>query len=90
MKIKDLSKKIEAGKTTLAVVNESGNVVDVMVLNGDIDQVLLVEKWFDYSKLADDEYLYRFYRFVRLFDTPQVYGVDSQEIETTNWHLIEG
>lgn len=86
--LRGFGKEIINGKVSLVVVNELGMVVDVLIKNGDIDDVLTAEKWFAFDKLADDQYLYRMARFINNDGTGHVWGIDSQEIETSHWRMF--
>lgn len=59
--MKMLARATENGKYTLAVINEDGFAVYTMLTNGSIDEVVTAENWFNFDKLADDQYLIRFY-----------------------------
>jgi hypothetical protein len=65
MNLMEAKSMINEGKYALLVVKEDGSVgtvEDILVKNGTINDVVTVEKWFNFGKLSETQYMIRLIR----------------------------
>ena len=55
--LKKVARETENAKYSMAVMDETGIVKDVLIENVDVATVATIERYFDMKKLAEGEYL---------------------------------